>query len=317
MPDFLIEGLSWLHDHGPLVIRFVLVFVAACGALVLSWLAARKAWRWMRKREEELRASKASKLAEAEAKAQEKTELYAVRKAKAREKAAARKVRLYAACGFLKRNLVASIGLCVLLLLTTSLTMNVVLFHKVLSIERDLFGDGKARTYRDREKKTLLYPKTPEGDARFKRAMDEYKKYMEVKKEYGSASKQYEKLFPPIEAAPAPANPLAPPESVWTPLERVAQGKRNEKERVRMRELYNFLKGQIDSFEKEGVLKKPDRNDFAERPSIQSQLSRIQRDISSIESDVSSIQSDVLSIESDVSSIESDVSSIKWDVILH
>jgi uncharacterized RDD family membrane protein YckC len=47
-------------------------------------------------------------------------------------------------CGFLKRNLVTSIGLGVLLLLAASLTMNVVLLRKVVSIERDV-----SRTKRD------------------------------------------------------------------------------------------------------------------------------------------------------------------------
>jgi len=94
MPDFLIDGLSWLQEHGPLVIGFVLSFVALCGVIMFSPRAIRKARRWMREREaawmreqEALRARKLAeaeaedrKLAEAEAEDREKAKLYAARK---------------------------------------------------------------------------------------------------------------------------------------------------------------------------------------------------------------------------------------------
>ena len=70
---------------------------------------------------------------------------------------------------------------------------------------------------------------------------------------------------PPQAPAPPTAAPQAtpgtlppPPQEPPTPLERAAQGKRNEKERVRVRELYNFLKGEMDSFKT--IPEKPDRN---------------------------------------------------------
>jgi len=66
-------------------------------------------------------------------------------------------------------------------------------------------------------------------------------------------------LAPPTAAPQATPGTLPPPpQETPTPLERAAQGKRNEKERVRVRELYNFLKGEMDSFKT--IPEKPDRN---------------------------------------------------------